>query len=196
MHGAVVYFWQTVIFIVQVRFVSKTYHWLCSTLYLALYRIASNKRSGTYFLQGLQAPVVKRDWAFIWALVLISYRLFRRYAGPTTFANCGAPTLSMSASSRRPPTTAAMAFFYAPRTLTAKQWDCFPPSDAPKNNHLTNVKQHSLDTLITRRMADCLTQILHLSFACIRCVRHAHFGPWCLFETRRLFLSSSETPGV
>ena len=64
-----------------------------------MYRISSNKRPGAYFLQGLQDPALKRDQAFIRDPTLISYRLFRRYGGPTKFISRGAPTCSLSASS-------------------------------------------------------------------------------------------------
>ena len=147
------------------------------------YRVSSNKRPGAYFLHGLQAPAVKRDRAFIRGPVLISYHLFWRYDGPTTFANCGAPTWSLSASSRRPPTTAAMAFC-APRTLISNR---FRPTDATKDNQSTNAMHLLVDKLIAGRTADRSTQVIQLSSSCMAWVRQAHFGPRRLFETRRLF---------
>ena len=44
---------------------------------------------------------------------------------------------------------------------------------------LTKVEENSLGKLIARRMADCSRQVLQL---CTQYVRHAHLGPWRLFE--------------
>ena len=93
---------------------------------IAIYHISLNKHPGTYFLQGLQDLVFQRDRAFIPGSVHISYRLFWKYGELTAFSNCDAPTWSLSASSRRPPSMAAMAFICA-----------------PKDNRSMNINEHS-----------------------------------------------------
>ena len=77
-----------------------------------------NKLPDAYLLyvHGFQATAVKRDRAFVPGQALISYRLFQRNGRPTTFADCGPPTWFLNGSSKRPPTTAAMAFFCGPNT--------------------------------------------------------------------------------
>ena len=53
-----------------------TLHLLCIFVDVG-YRVSLNKRLGAYFLHDLQAPAVKRDWAFIleaWHLFLMGFQ--------------------------------------------------------------------------------------------------------------------------
>ena len=112
--------------------------------------------------------------------------LIQRYGGPTTFSNCGTPTWFLSAFSRRPLTTAAMAFVCIPRTL---------PCEVVQVSFWCSKRQ--LFGKCQRAFAwqiDCSTQILLLNSTCMQCVRHAHFRPQRLFETRRLFLIEQWNP--
>ena len=97
-------------------------------------------------------------------------------------------------SYRRPPPTAAMAFICNPKKLPAKRQGCFSPSDALKGNYSMNINENSLDKLIAWRMTDRSTQSLQLNSTGVQCVRHAHLGPWCLFETRHLFFLEQGNP--
>ena len=127
------------------------YLYACN-VYVHVYCISSNKSPGAYFLQGLQDPVFKRDRAFILGPVLIFLFLISKVSWTYIYdvSNYGAPTWSLSASSRRPPTTAAMAFICTPKTLPAKRKGC-PLSDAPKDNRSTNIIKNSLDKLIAQQ---------------------------------------------
>ena len=97
-------------------------------------------------------------------------------------SNYVALTWSLSASSRTPPTTAAMAFICAPKTLPAKRKGCLPPSDAPKDNHSTNVIENSIVKLIAGSTAGRSTQFLA--------------NPGVYLKPGAYFLLRSETPGV